>query len=346
MTIYSLGFFSALLALIIALLLTRSFMRPNSRLHILDVPNERSLHSQPTPRTGGIAIVTAILVAGMIAAWYLSSTGERLGWLLASVALVAVTSFIDDRGHLAPGYRLIAHVAAAALLVRGGFVLEIGMLPQWVATLVTVLYIVWMLNLYNFMDGMDGFAGGMAVTGFGTIALFATLARADLLAVLSLATAGAALGFLVFNFPPARIFMGDVGSSTLGLLAAAFSLWGAQDLVFPFWAAVLLFSPFIADATVTLARRVLRRENIWQAHRTHYYQRLVQLGWGHRKTVLWAYSMMAGCALTVVTVANADIAWQLFALAIWTFFYVALFWWIGRREGKLQPAAAHNHNHK
>ena len=104
--------------------------------------------------------------------------------------------------------------------------------------------------------------------------------------------------------------MGDVGSSTLGLLAAAFSLWGARDGVFPFWVAILVFSPFIADASVTLVRRLLRGEKIWQAHKTHYYQKLVQAGWGHRKTVLVEYAIMIGCGITALLsqCATVDVA--------------------------------------
>jgi UDP-N-acetylmuramyl pentapeptide phosphotransferase/UDP-N-acetylglucosamine-1-phosphate transferase len=151
------------------------------------------------------------------------------------------------------------------------------------------------------------------------------LADHDLFFVASLIVAAAAAGFLVFNFPPARIFMGDAGSSTLGMLAAALSLWGARDGIFPFWTAVLVFSPFIADASVTLLRRLWRRERIWQAHKTHYYQRLVQAGWGHRKTVLLEYLIMLGCALTAVFSLYATAAIQMAMLAGWVFFYIVFF---------------------
>jgi UDP-N-acetylmuramyl pentapeptide phosphotransferase/UDP-N-acetylglucosamine-1-phosphate transferase len=192
-----------------------------------------------------------------------------------------------------------------------------------------------MLNLYNFMDGMDGIAGGMAVFGFGTFAVFGLLAGATLFSVLNLIIAAAALGFLVFNFPPARIFMGDVGSSTLGLLAAALSLWGVRDGIFPFWIALLVFSPFIVDATVTLLRRLWRRERIWHAHKTHYYQRLVQAGWGHRKTVLLEYAIMLGCGISALWSMRATDEIQMAILIAWILFYFAFFFWVSRiaRQG-------------
>lgn len=124
--------------------------------------------------------------------------------------------------------------------------------------------------------------------------------------------------------------MGDVGSSTLGFLAAVFSLWGAQAGIFPLWIAVLVFSPFIADATVTLVRRLLRRDKIWQAHKMHYYQRLVQAGWGHRKTVLVEYAVMLGCGMTALGVVRAPVGLQLAALAGWFMFYCLFFFWVSR----------------
>jgi UDP-N-acetylmuramyl pentapeptide phosphotransferase/UDP-N-acetylglucosamine-1-phosphate transferase len=199
----------------------------------------------------------------------------------------------------------------------------------------SALFIVWMINLYNFMDGMDGFAGGMTVFGFGTFAGLGWIAGHDSFLIVNLIIACASAGFLYFNFPPARIFMGDIGSSTLGLMAATLSLWGARDGVFPFWVAMLVFSPFIIDSTVTLARRLSRREKIWQAHKTHFYQRLVQAGWGHRKTVLFEYIIMFGCGITALWGARATVEMQVAIVVAWTLFYFLFFFWVSR-------LAAHN----
>ncbi len=325
----------AVAALAISTLFTRRFCHPDSVVYILDHPNERSLHDRPVPRGGGLAILIALGVCGAAAAFFYPARG--LAGMGLAVLIVAVVSFIDDRHSVTPAGRLVAHVAASAAIVYSGYFLhglEIpGMSWNWppiAGAMLSAVFIVWMINLYNFMDGMDGFAGGMAVFGFGTFAVMGWTAGHDAFLAVSLIIAAASAGFLFFNFPPARIFMGDVGSSTLGLLAATLSLWGARDGVFPFWIALLVFSPFIVDATVTLFRRLLRGDKIWQAHKTHFYQRLVQAGWGHRKTVLFEYAIMLGCAVTSLWSTRASIYIQVGIVAGWTAVYLGFFSWVSR----------------
>ncbi len=319
-----------LLSFVLAAWLTARFCDPASKFHILDHPNERSLHTNPTPRSGGIAIFAGI-GAGLV--WRISPLAwpVEIPWLVTSLVLVTVISYMDDRAGVRVGYRFAVHFFAAALLVWNGLVLSSLPLPgtawllsPWFAVSLSVLFIVWMINLYNFMDGMDGFAGGMSVIGFATFGVLGWLAGHTAFLFVSVVAACASAGFLLFNFPPARIFMGDVGSSSLGLLAAALSLWGARDDVFPFWVALLVFSPFIVDATLTLIRRALHGEKVWQAHKTHYYQRLVQMGWGHRKTLLWEYVLMfaaTGCALWVV---DKPVFTQWVILGVWILLYASL----------------------
>jgi UDP-N-acetylmuramyl pentapeptide phosphotransferase/UDP-N-acetylglucosamine-1-phosphate transferase len=195
-----------------------------------------------------------------------------------------------------------------------------------------------MINLYNFMDGMDGFAGGMSVIGFGFFAIMGWKAGHEVFLSISLITAAASAGFLIYNFPPARIFMGDVGSSTLGLLAAILSLWGSRDGVFPFWIAVLVFSPFIADATVTISRRLLQNEKIWQAHKIHFYQLLVRSGWGHRRTLLLEYAIMLGCGFSALWVRFSEAELQAIILAAWIVFYFSFFFWVSRKAMRTEKA--------
>lgn len=276
------------LALAIAVILTGWLASGYSPLAILDHPNERSLHARPTPRSGGIAILVAV---GMGWAVLLDGYGlpQGMGWIMSAAGLVAVVSLLDDLIGLRARTRFVVHLLAAGLILAGGLGLSWG----WGGWIISLFGIVWMLNLFNFMDGMDGFAGGMALAGFGFLGWAGHMADAGSYAMYCWVIGAASLGFLVFNFPPARIFMGDAGSATLGLLAAALSLWGVRLQLFPIWFPVLVFSPFIVDATVTLVRRGLRGERIWLAHREHYYQRLVQAGWGHRHTVLVEYMLMA-----------------------------------------------------
>ncbi len=277
----------------------------------------------------------------------LRGVSEDLVWVAAGAALVAAVSLWDDRSGLPSAVRLAAHVIAAGLLVLGGVQLTHVVLPgvslsisEPLLIALAILFTVWMTNLYNFMDGMDGFAGGMAVIGFATFALFGWRAGHENFAAVSLVFAAASAGFLVFNFPPARIFMGDVGSSTLGFLVAALSIWGARDGVFPHWVAVLVFSPFVVDATVTLFRRLFRGERIWQAHRTHYYQRLVRLGWGHRKTVLWEYLLMLACAASALWVIRLPVAGQWAVILAWGIIYAGLALLVTQLEQRANPDTA------
>jgi UDP-N-acetylmuramyl pentapeptide phosphotransferase/UDP-N-acetylglucosamine-1-phosphate transferase len=276
----------------------------------LDRPNERSLHATPTPRIGGLGIVAGVVIA------FLLIRAEPLAALVAGLALV---SFVDDRRHVPIALRFGAHALAATIFV---LVLNPDVHPFW--QVVLVLAIVWMTNLYNFMDGSDGLAGGMALFGFGAYALGAWLAGDGVMAVASGAIAAAALTFLAFNFPPAKVFMGDAGSIPLGFLAAALGLIGWHAGNWPLWFPVLVFSPFIVDATVTLVRRVLRGERFWRAHRTHYYQRLVQLGWGHRNTALAEYALMAGCGAGALWALGQQASAQLSLLAGAALVYVVL----------------------
>lgn len=328
----------ATLSFLLSAGLTRHFCRPDSRLRILDYPNERSLHTRPVPRTGGLAILAAVSVCAIPAA-LLAQQSQALAWLGGGGLLLSLVSFYDDRSSLHPGYRLPAHIAVAALLLFGGFTLPGLDLPglswDWsagVGAVLSLLFVVWMVNLYNFMDGMDGFAAGMAVSGFSGLAALGWLSGNMAFATAGLIVAAAAAGFLVFNFPPARIFLGDVGSSLLGFLAAGFSLWGVRDGVFPLWAALVIFSPFIVDATVTLARRAARGERLWRAHKTHYYQRLVQLGWGHKKTVAWEYLLFFACMLSAVWGVQQAPATQWLVLLFWGLCYPALMWLVARLE--------------
>jgi UDP-N-acetylmuramyl pentapeptide phosphotransferase/UDP-N-acetylglucosamine-1-phosphate transferase len=251
--------------------------------HALDRPNERSLHQRPVPRTGGIA------VAAGIAASLAFGAGEL--WLQMALAFaLALVSFIDDIAVLPVPARLAAHFAAAAALVW--YVLS----PmQSLELALLILVVVWMTNLYNFMDGADGLAGGMALAGFSAYALAAHFAGQAALATLCGAVAAAALAFLLFNFHPARLFLGDVGSIPLGFLSGALGITGWRNDAWPLWFPLLVFAPFVGDATITLLKRTVKGERVWQAHREHYYQRLVRMGFGHRGAALMAYAAMLLC---------------------------------------------------
>jgi UDP-N-acetylmuramyl pentapeptide phosphotransferase/UDP-N-acetylglucosamine-1-phosphate transferase len=252
---------------------------------IVDHPNHRSMHVRPTPRIGGLGVVTGFALATAL-------LGPGLPALLwGALALVVATSLADDLRGLSPALRLPLHLLAAALAARA---VSPGM-PLG-TLLACAIGIAWMINLYNFMDGLDGLAGGQAVFGFGAYALGALHGGDPALATAAAAAAGASLGFLRYNFPPARIFLGDAGSTALGLLAGALGLAGVLRGLWPAWFPVIAFLPFVFDATATLADRILRRRRFWEGHREHVYQRLSLLGFGHLKTALVYYALMASSA--------------------------------------------------
>jgi UDP-N-acetylmuramyl pentapeptide phosphotransferase/UDP-N-acetylglucosamine-1-phosphate transferase len=196
-------------------------------------------------------------------------------------------SLWDDRRGVHAAVRLAVHVAAGALWLWLAF-------PN-ANPVAALIAIVWMANLYNFMDGSDGLAGAMTIVGFGGYAAAAAWAGGDDTA-LFLALVAATVPFLIRNLPPASVFLGDVGSVPLGFLAAVFGIAGWSNGWWPAWFPLLVFGTFIADASVTLASRLIRRERVWEAHREHSYQRLVQLGWGHSRTLKLYAALMLGTA--------------------------------------------------
>lgn len=244
---------------------------------LLDVPNERSSHAQPIPRGGGIAIVLSF-VAGALVLWAQDAMPDRL--MLALVAgggLVAAVGFWDDHVNLSARLRLALHVAAAIIAVAllgpvqhvplGN---ETWIVPGWIAWPVSVIAVAWLLNLYNFMDGIDGIAAGEAVSVALAAALIAGLIDARVPGLLLLAAAAA--GFLAMNWPPARIFMGDAGSGFLGYVFGVYLLFSAGADARFVWVWVILLAVFWIDATITLARRAAAGERWYAAHRTHAYQ--------------------------------------------------------------------------
>lgn len=325
-------------SLCVSLILTSVLLR-NPRLNVMDIPNKRSLHVTPRPRGGGLAILAGISV-GVALAVLFGVERNPLLWIVLGTLIIAAVSFTDDRRGVPVMVRLLIHSGASIPIVMSGLTFSSLQFPAfelhivgWAAGFFAFVFLVWMTNLYNFMDGMDGFAAGMAVIGFGAYAIMGVLSGHAFFAITNTSIAAAAAGFLLFNFPPARIFMGDVGSSSLGFLAGTVTLWANKEGIFPLWIGILVFSPFILDATVTLIRRMARREKIWVPHKTHYYQRIVALGWGHRKTVLAEYALMLACAISGITaVVYLSHFGQWVLIVFWVMIYVSIMATVDRFE--------------
>ncbi len=291
-------------AALVSMLLTLILLLTKASKAGQDVPNQRSLHSTPVPRVGGIG-----LMAGILAGWAFLFNVLVWGAVVPAVLLFAV-SLVDDLRGLSVAKRLAAHAGAAFLLVLGSGLLVQSPLPA----LLLLLGVVWMTNLYNFMDGTDGLAGGMAFFGFTVYGAAALMHEQEAQAMANFAIAAAALGFLYHNVEPAKAFMGDSGSIPLGFLVAAMGLWGWQHDSWPGWFPVLVFLPFVADSTVTLVRRMLRGAKPTEAHREHYYQRLVQLGWSHRNVALLGYALMLAAGVSAIWAErqSSAVPWLLF----------------------------------
>ena len=313
--------YASLIATLVTLLTVAILLSSKIGKKIKDVPNERSLHDVPIPRIGG-----AGLMAGMLSAWALMLMSLAWWVVLPLLVLFTVSLFDDIRG-LPVRLRLLVHIVAAAILVFGS-----GMVAQSVLlALAVLLCVVWITNLYNFMDGSDGLAGGMTLFGFSMYGVAALVHGDETQAMLNFSIGAAALGFLYYNFPPAKVFMGDAGSIPLGFLAAAMGLWGWQRGCWPAWFPLLAFSPFVVDATITLLKRILRSEKLSQAHRSHYYQRLVQMGWGHRNTAIAEYALMFFAGVSALWGTGQGIVSKASLLALWGAIYLGLAVWIDYR---------------
>jgi len=305
---------SPIVSALITLPLIVWLLRVQDRLP-LDVPNRRSLHARAVPRSGGVA-----MMAGIFAGFAMMQT--PLIVVLPAGALV-VLSYFDDTSGLPVSLRLGVQLVAAAAFAYGA-------LPTFGVTALglTVLGTLWVTNLYNFMDGSDGLAGGMTLFGFGFLAAGAWLSGDIALLAGCTIVAAAAAAFLIFNFPPARLFMGDAGSVPIGFLAAALSVLGWRDGDWPFWFPALVFAPFIVDASLTLVKRLISRERIWDAHNSHYYQRLVRMGWGHRRTALAEYALMLGCGSIALGALRAPQYLQVCAVGALVALHAILALWV------------------
>jgi UDP-N-acetylmuramyl pentapeptide phosphotransferase/UDP-N-acetylglucosamine-1-phosphate transferase len=308
------------------------------RAALLDQVNERSLHTVPTPRLGGVAIV-AMTLAAMMLTW--SSTPRDLHVVVGVSAGIALVGLRDDLRPMSAGVRIALQIAAAIARVRlvGTPALRLTAelvlpLPAILLTAVLVVWIVGVLNIYNFMDGMDGLAGAQTVSA--SVALALVFGVKSSLSTLAVALGGSALGFLVHNYPPARLFMGDAGSTFIGMCFAALGVIGMNHDV-PLTQSALPLAPFLLDGTFTIFRRGLRKEKIWKAHRSHLYQRAVQTGLGHRTVLLvylvWLAVAAAGAVLSSLGTTALLLAWVAVLGGL-----VVVWRWVRTSESRLVPA--------
>jgi Fuc2NAc and GlcNAc transferase len=280
-------------AALLSFVLTAALRRYALERSLLDVPNARSSHTVPTARGGGVAIVLTFLLGLPLLVWADAMAWREMVGLWTAGALVALVGFLDDHGHVAARWRLLVHFVAAswALVWMGGvpplpmFGVEIA--AGWLLQVLAVLYLVWLLNLYNFMDGIDGLAGVEAITVCaGSVLLYVLGTSGVATYAAPMLLLAAVSGFLCWNFPPARIFMGDAGSGFLGLMLGLLSIQSGWVNPAFFWAWLILLGVFVVDATMTLLRRLARRHKPYEAHRSHAYQYASRKYGAHRPITL------------------------------------------------------------
>ncbi|MDD5723457.1 MAG: glycosyltransferase family 4 protein [Syntrophales bacterium] len=269
------------------------------------MPNERSSHALPTPRMGGVPLVAAAALA--FGGWVFLAAGEANGqsglpYTFLFALVMFLLGFYDDLRNLSPLFRFLVQFVSALLLLffLAHLLPDVSLwkwvLPRWAWVIPAAFWVVWMLNLYNFMDGIDGLAGGESTVASSFFFLVFAYYGQSGWAVANLVVAAASMGFLVHNWPPARIFMGDAGSAFLGAFYGMQSVVAALSTPVPFAVLVLPFANFILDTTFTLFRRLIRREKWYQAHRSHIYQRMTDLGMTHKKvTSIELFVVVASC---------------------------------------------------
>lgn len=326
---------AGLIAAVAAWAATALVRRILLRRNVLDRPNERSSHDRPVPRGGGIAVIGVALAAWFVLALRDGSLAALWPLLAAALAL-ALVSFLDDLRNLPPAPRLAAHAGAVVIgvlvLLPDDALLFGGALPWAADRLVVAIAWLWFVELTNFMDGIDGITGVETIAIGGGLALVALVLGPGAQAPYAAVLAGAAAGFLVLNWHPARIFLGDVGSVPLGYMLGWLLAWQAC-VAGLWWLALLLPLYHWGDATTTLLMRALRGERIWRAHRSHAYQVAVQAGLGHGAVSgLIALLNLWLVALALAAALGAIAPW--IALALGAVSVAGVLWYLrGRSAG-------------
>lgn len=277
---------------IFSILITRLVRKYSLRNALIDIPNERSLHDQPTPRGGGLSIVLASLTSFLLMYYFELITLDILLALLSGGSIVAVIGWLDDHRHISPVIRGLIYTAAAiiTLMILGGLPsINVGKhyltIPLF-NNIVAVFGIVWLINLYNFMDGADAFAAIQTICVCLFLGLLFLLSGQHGLAVINFIVVMATAGFLYWNWPPARIFMGDVGSCFIGFFFGSQIIISEKSDSVTAVVFLILLGVFICDATFTLIMRIVKNEKWYSAHKSHAYQRIVQMGMSHKQLVL------------------------------------------------------------
>ncbi len=312
------------IAFLMTMILTKALIHFARPLGMIDAPNERSSHLIPTPKGGGLSffIVFTLITTGLF--WFYPEYDQIVKPLLFGGPFVVILGWLDDRYTLSALVRLVVHFFVAIVIyyfVTQGFTvsMNISFLPNffWINFLFCIFFIAWFINLYNFMDGADGLASSTAIAGSALMAVVCYINGSSELAMIYCLIAYTVSGFLVFNWTPAKIFMGDTGSYFLGFLFASLALISKAYAGISFYSHIIIFGFFIFDTTYVLFRRIFRLERVFNAHKMFLFHKLMAQGWSHRKVsafytlvlILWLFplsnlaAMLSDLGLVIVAVA-------------------------------------------
>lgn len=292
------------LSLVLALIITPFIKKLAIRLGVVDKPNHRKVHTNIMPRLGGLAIYLAFLIAFLI---FIPKNNLTWGILLGSTIIV-ITGVIDDKYQISPRLKLLGQVIAATVVVLFGLQVEFINLPfdgqftfGWLSIPFTILWLVGVTNAINLIDGLDGLAAGVSGIATATILAVALIMGNDNVSLLSMALLGAVIGFLFFNFHPAKIFMGDSGALFLGFMLSSMSILGFKYVtLFAFVMPVLILGVPISDTIFAIVRRYVNKKPISQPDKNHLHHRLLQLGFSHRQTVILIYVISAFFGISAI----------------------------------------------
>ena len=287
-----------------------------TRLQIVDRPNDRTLHQGAIPRGGGL-VIAVVLIVSLLALGYISDRLQMLGAVGLIILCWALLSWWDDRHQLSASVRVLIQGGLSVLIILAFGYVDVIQVSQTNAVAlglsgaaITWVGMMWFTNMYNFMDGMDGLAASQSIIGAVTISFWLWNFGDQSLALTCMLLASACYGFIIWNWYPAKIFLGDVGSITLGAFFSILIIIGSHRYAFPVLSFVLLFGVFVFDASLTVMRRIVRREKFWLPHRSHYYQRLAQQGLAHDRIVIGLIVLMLICSLlATISLQYRDIIW-------------------------------------
>ncbi|HZT62744.1 MAG TPA: glycosyltransferase family 4 protein [Burkholderiales bacterium] len=315
-------------------------------VRVMDVPNDRSSHARPVPKSGGIAFVATFLIGSLIIYFVadIARIDDRYFWgYVVTAVLLAIVSFVDDITQKTFLVKVLTQMVCVAVVLTSGVVLTRLAIPYWgevelgwVGYVLTFLWILGLTNAYNFMDGLDGLAAGVAVIAAAFLCAIAFQQKSVFVYISSYVLLAGAAGFLLFNFPPAKIFMGDIGSAFLGFTFATLAVIGSSlDLGrLSFYIVPMLLFHFIFDTFFTFARRLMRGEQVHLAHRTHLYQLLNRSGYSHRAVALFHYAVTVGQGVVAYVSIDLPADRRLFVFIPFLVFEIIYARWVLRRAAR------------